>query len=113
MAEEKSFKQTPLERNITILLYLKKHEGEWKNKNEIATYSQGHGLHRKRLDEILDAFEQRELVIKQEAENPQARWEFKISERGKDVLQKYISLLHDPDMKFFAGVKRDKFDESD
>ena len=49
----KSFKQTPLERNISILLYLKKYDGEWKNKNEIATYSTGHGLNRKRLDEIL------------------------------------------------------------
>ena len=113
LVEEKLFKQTPLERNLTILLYLKKHDGIWKNKNEIATYSKGHGLHRKRLDEVLDGLVQRGLIVKQEADNPQAKWEYKIHDEGKEVLRKYIALLNDPTMKFVAGVKRDKFDELD
>jgi len=107
----KSFKQTPLERNISILLYLKKYDGEWKNKNEIATYSKGHGLNRKRLDEILEGLVERELIVEQEAKNPQAKWEYKITDSGKDVLAKYIAILNDPNMKFIAGVKRKKFDE--
>jgi len=111
VTEKDSFKQTPLERNLIILLYLKKHDGEWKNKNEIATYSGGPGLHRKRLDEVLDGFIERELIKKQGAKNPQAKWEYKITEIGKEVLTKYLALLNDPKMKFFAGVKREKFDE--
>ena len=109
----KSFKQTPLERNISILLYLKKYDGEWKNKNEIATYSTGHGLNRKRLDEILGGLVERELIVEQEAENPQAKWEYKINDSGKDVLAKYLAIFNDPNMKFVAGVKRKKFDEID
>jgi len=113
LVEEKSFKQTPLERNLTIILYLKKNDGDWKNKNEIATYSKGHGLQRKRLDDVLEGLTERGLIDKQEAVNPQAKWEYKITEKGKQVLGTYLALLSDPDMKFFAGVKRQKFDEFD
>ena len=113
LVEEKLFKQTPLERNLTIMIYLKKNDGNWKNKNEIATYSKGHGLQRKRLDEFLDGLLQRELIEKREADNPQAKFEYKITEGGKKVLRTYLELLNDPKMKFFAGVKKQKFDELD
>jgi len=113
VAEGKSFKQTPLERNMTILLYLKKFDGEWKNKNEIATYSKGHGLHRKRLDEFLEGLIERGLIVKQEASDPQAKWEYKISDEGKELLKKVLLMIADPKMKYFAGVKMQKFDELD
>ena len=113
MAEGKSFRQTPFERNTIILLYLKKHEGEWKNKNEIATYSKGHGLHKKRLDQVLEGMIEKELIIKQEANNPQAKWEYKITDEGKVLLKKVLVMLSDPKMKYFAGVKMQKFDELD
>lgn len=113
MAEGKSFRQTPLDRNLTILLYLKKHDGEWKNTNEIATYSKGHGLQRKRLDEVLEGLVEKGLLEKQPAENPQAKFEYKINGLGKDALRKYLVLLEDPAMKFVAGIKREKFDELD
>ena len=110
---KENFRQTPLDRNLTILLYLKKHDGEWKNTNEIATYSKGHGLHRKRLDDVLDGLLEKGLLDKQTAENPQAKFEYKINEVGKDILGKYLILLNDPAMKFVAGIKREKFDELD
>ena len=113
MAEGKSFRQTPLDRNLTILLYLKKFDGEWKNKNEIATYSKGHGLQRKRLDEVLEGLVEKGLLDKQEAENPQAKFEYKINDAGKDTLGKYLAILEDPAMKYVAGIKREKFDELD
>jgi len=113
VAEGKSFKQTPLERNMTILLYLKKFDGEWKNKNEIATYSKGHGLHRKRLDEFLEGLIERGLIVKQEASNPQAKWEYKISDEGKEFFKKLLLMTSDPKMKYLLGVKMKKFDELD
>lgn len=113
LVEEKSFRQTPLDRNLTILLYLKKHDGEWKNTNEIATYSGGHGLQRKRLEGVLDGLVEKGLFDKQPAENPQAKFEYKISDAGKETLRKYLILLDDPAMKFVAGIKREKFDELD
>ena len=108
-----SFRQTPLDRNLTILLYLKKYDGDWKNTNEIATYSKGHGLHRKRLEEVLEGLVEKELLEKQPAENPQAKFEYKINDSGKDTLRKYLIMLDDPKMKFVAGIKREKFDELD
>jgi len=113
VAEGNLFRQTPLDRNLTILLYLKKHDGEWKNKNEIATYSKGHGLQRKRLDEVLEGLVEKGLLDKQAAENPQAKFEYKINDVGKTTLKKYLILLEDPAMKFVAGIKREKFDELD
>ena len=113
MAEGKSFKQTILERNTIILLYLKKHEGEWKNKNEIATYSKVHGLHRKRLEQVLEGLIERGIIVKKEATNPQAKWEYKISDEGKVLLKKVLLMYSDSKMKYFAGVKMQKFDELD
>jgi len=111
LAEGNSFRQTPLDRNLTILLYLKKYDGDWKNTNEIATYSKGHGLQRKRLDGILEGLVEKGLLEKQPAENPQAKLEYKINERGKVTLQTYLTILEDPAAKFVAGIKREKFDE--
>jgi len=36
VAEGDSFKQTPADRNLAILRYLRKWDGDWKNKNEIS-----------------------------------------------------------------------------
>ena len=113
LVKEKSFRQTPLDRNLTILLYLKKHDGELKNTNEIATYSKGHGLQRKRLEGVLEGLVEKGLLDKQPAENPQAKFEYKINDAGKETLRKYLILLDDPAMKFVAGIKRKKFDELD
>jgi len=111
VVEGNSFRQTPLDRNLTILLYLKKYDGDWKNRNEIATYSKGHGLHRKRLDGVLEGLVEKGLLEKQPAENPQAKLEYKINDRGKVTLQTYLTILEDPAAKFVAGIKREKFDE--
>ena len=113
VAEGKSSKQTPLDRNLAILLYLKKYDGEWKNKNQIATFSQGPGLQRKRLDEVLEGLVEKGLLDKQPAENPQAKFEYKINDVGKNILGKYLVLFDDPAMKFVAGIKSEKFDELD
>ena len=113
VVEGKSFRQTPLDRNLTILLYLKKYDGDWKNTNEIATYSKGPGLQRKRLEEVLGGLVEKGLLEKQSAENPQAKFEYKINDLGKDTLGKYLVFLNDPATKFVAGIKREKFDELD
>jgi len=98
---------------MRILLYLKKFDGEWKNKNEIATYSKGPGLHRKRLDQALEGLIERGHIVKQEARNPQAKWEYKISDDGKEFLKKVLLMMKDPQMKSFFGVKMQKFEELD
>ena len=109
--ETQKSNQSPLERNINILVYLKKFDGDWKNTREISTYS-GKTMHRGRLEEVLDQLVTRELISKRDAENPQAKFEYKIIDKGKEILVKYLRILDDPDLKFIAGIKEDKkFDE--
>ena len=112
MGNTEKSSQSPLERNINILLYFKKFDGDWKNTREIATYSSKSAQNRGRLEDILERLVTRELILKRDAENPQAKFEYKILPKGKEVLLKYLRILNDPDLKLVSGIKEDKkFDE--
>jgi len=104
--------QPTVERNLNILLYLKKFDGDWKNTREIATYSSTAVQNRGRLEDILEQLVTRELISKRDAENPQARFEYKVLPKGKEILYKYLRILDDPDLKLVSGIKAEKkFDE--
>ena len=105
-------KSTSFEKNINILLYLKKWDGDWKNTQEIATYSNKVTLHRTRLEDDLDQLVTRELIVVRTAENPQAKFEYKILPKGKDILSAFLQFMNDPDIKHIAGIKENtQFDE--
>lgn len=109
--EGKSFKQTPADRNLAILRYLRKWDGDWKNKNEIGTHH-GVTINPKRLVPVLDELVERGLVEKRPSENPQARpWEYKITLLGKEKLEICESIVRDPTLKFVFGLKRKDTDE--
>jgi len=108
---KENFKQTAGDRNLAILRYLKKWDGDWKNKNEIATHH-GVTLNPARLVPILEEMEERGLIEKRPSENPQARpWEYKISILGKEKLQICEAQLQDPNLKFLFGYKRSNVDD--
>ena len=112
LGNTEKYSQSSGERNTYILLYLKKFDGDWKNTREIATYSGRSVQHRGRLEDILEQLVTRELILKRDAENPQAKFEYKISPKGKEKLSTYRILSNDPDLKFMLGIKEDtKFDE--
>jgi len=106
--ETEKSNQSILERNINILLYFKKSDGSWKNTRQISTYYSGTTLQRGRLEIILEQLVTRELISKREAENPQAKFEYQILNKGKEVLSTYLRILDNPDLKLIAGIKEDK-----
>ena len=105
-------KSTSLEKNIDILAYLKKHDGDWKNTREIATYSSKVVQNRKRLEPILEQLAIRELIFVQPAANPQAKFEYKILPKGKEKLIIFLQLMNDSDFRHIAGINENtQFDE--
>jgi len=110
VAKGDSFKQTPADRNLAILRYLRKW-GTWKNKNEIAKHH-GVTLNPARVVPILEEMAERGLIEKRPSENPQARpWEYKISNLGKEKLQICEAAAQDPHLKFMFGYKRSNVDD--
>ena len=105
-------KSSSFEKTLNILLYLKKSDGNWKNTREIATYSNKVTLHRTRLEDDLEQLVTRELIDVRTAENPQAKFEYKILPKGKDKLSAFLQFMNDPDIKHIAGIKENtQFDE--
>lgn len=104
---ERKFNQTPGDTNIAILGYLTK-VGTWMNLRQITTGTPGSDLNRERLRLILESFSKKGFVEIRESENPKAKFEYKITEKGKSVFQKCISF--DPDVKYLLGLKEFKED---
>ena len=105
-------KSTSLEKTINILVYLKKYDGDWKNTREIATYSSKVVQNRQRLEVDLERLAVRNLILKKNAVNPQAKFEYKILPKGKEKLIIFLQLMDDPDLRHIAGIKENiKFDE--
>ena len=105
-------KSTSLEKTINILAYLKKYDGDWKNTREIATYSSKVVQNRQRLEVDLERLAVRNLILKKNAVNPQAKFEYKILPKGKEKLIIFLQLMDDPDLRHIAGIKENiKFDE--
>ena len=100
------------EKIINILLYLKKSDGNWKNTREIQTNSTKVTQNRKRIEDDLQQLVTRELIHVRPAENPQAKFEYKILPKGKDKLSAFLQFMNDPDMQHITGMKGNThFDE--
>lgn len=104
---KKAHEQNPLVRDFLILAYLKKFSNDWKNKNEIAHHYGSHGLHRGRLDRILDNFIVKGFIEKKEADNPQAKWEYKITDTGISFVKKTADYFKDPIAGLMVGIPKD------
>tara|TARA_B110000881_G_scaffold39934_1_gene32410 strand:- start:131 stop:454 length:324 start_codon:yes stop_codon:yes gene_type:complete len=105
-------KSTSLEKTINILVYLKKYDGDWKNTREIATYSSKVVQNRQRLEVDLEQLAVRNLILKKNAVNPQAKFEYKILPKGKEKLIIFLQLMNDSDFRHIAGINENtQFDE--
>jgi DNA-binding HxlR family transcriptional regulator len=102
---ERKFNQTPGDTNIAILGYLSK-VGTWMNLRQITTGTPGSDLNRERLRLILESFAKKEFVEIRESQNPKAKFEYKITEKGKVAFLKCVSF--DPDVKYLLGLRDHK-----
>lgn len=99
---ERKFNQTPGDTNIAILGYLTR-VGTWMNLRQITTGTPGSDLNRERLRLILESFAKKGFVEIRDSQNPKAKFEYKITEKGKNVFLKCIGF--DPDVKYLLGLR--------
>lgn len=81
--------------------------GTWLNLRQITTGTPGSDLNRERLKKIIDGFVTKGFVETRDSENPKAKFEYRITDRGKMAFTKCISF--DPDIKFVLGLKDSEF----
>lgn len=81
--------------------------GTWLNLRQITTGTPGSDLNRDRLKKIIDGFIFKGFVETRESENPKAKLEYKITDKGKNAFRKCISF--DPDIKFVLGLQDTEF----
>ncbi len=74
------------------------------NLRQITTGTPGSDLNRDRLKKIIDGFIAKEFVEVRESENPKAKYEYKITDKGKETFTKCISF--EPDLRFVLGLQR-------
>jgi predicted transcriptional regulator len=103
LATERRFNQTPGDTNISILGYLKKN-GTWLNLRQITTGTPGSDLNRDRLKKIIDGFISKGFVEFRESENPKAKYEYRITDKGKETFIKCVSF--EPDLRFVLGLQK-------
>lgn len=106
LSAERRFNQTPGDTNISVLGYMTK-IGSWLNLRQITTGTPGSDLNRDRLKKIIDGFIEKGFLETRDSENPKAKLEYKISEKGKNAFMKCINF--DPDIKFVLGLKDTEF----
>lgn len=106
LSVERRFNQTPGDTNISVLGYMTK-IGSWLNLRQITTGTPGSDLNRDRLKKIIDGFIEKGFLETRESENPKAKLEYKISEKGKNAFMKCTNF--DPDIKFVLGLKDTEF----
>jgi predicted transcriptional regulator len=106
LSVEKRFNQTPGDTNISVLGYMTK-IGTWLNLRQITTGTPGSDLNRDRLKKIIDGFIEKGFVETRESENPKAKYEYKITDKGKNAFSKCINF--DPDLRFVLGLKETNF----
>lgn len=99
---ERKFNQTPGDTNIAILGYLTR-VGTWMNLRQITTGTPGSDLNRERLRLILDGFTKKGFIETRESQNPQAKFEYKITEKGKNTFLKCVTF--DSDVRAVLGIK--------
>jgi len=81
--------------------------GTWLNLRQITTGTPGSDLNRDRLKKIIDGFVEKGFVETRDSENPKAKLEYKITDKGKNAFRKCISF--DPDIKFVLGLQDTEF----
>jgi len=81
--------------------------GTWLNLRQITTGTPGSDLNRERLKIIIDGFIEKGFVETRESENPKAKFEYRITDIGKNTFSKCISF--EPDIKFVLGLKDSEF----
>jgi predicted transcriptional regulator len=81
--------------------------GTWLNLRQITTGTPGSDLNRDRLKKIIDGFIGKGFVETRESENPKAKLEYRITDKGKTAFTKCISF--DPDIRFVLGLKDTDF----
>jgi predicted transcriptional regulator len=99
---ERKFNQTPGDTNVAILGYLTK-VGTWMNLRQITTGTPGSDLNRERLRLILESFSKKGFVEIRESQNPKAKFEYKITEKGKNTFLKCTDF--DPDVRYVMGLR--------
>ena len=99
---ERKFNQTPGDTNVAILGYLTK-VGTWMNLRQITTGTPGSDLNRERLRLILESFSRKGFVEIRESQNPKAKFEYKITEKGKNTFLKCTDF--DPDVRYVMGLR--------
>lgn len=77
------------------------------NLRQITTGTPGSDLNRERLKKIIDDFIEKDFVDTRKSENPKAKFEYRITEKGKNTFSKCISF--EPDIKFVFGLKESEF----
>ncbi len=81
--------------------------GTWLNLRQITTGTPGSDLNRDRLKKIIDGFVEKGFVETRDSENPKAKYEYKITDKGKNAFSKCVNF--DPDMRFVLGLKETNF----
>jgi DNA-binding HxlR family transcriptional regulator len=99
---ERKFNQTPGDTNIAILGYMSK-VGTWLNLRQITTGTPGSDLNRERLRLILESFAKKGFIEMRESQNPKAKLEYKITEKGRNTFLKCTNF--DPDVKAVLGLR--------
>lgn len=99
---ERKFNQTPGDTNVAILGYLTR-VGTWMNLRQITTGTPGSDLNRERLRLILESFSKKGFVEIRESQNPKAKFEYKITEKGKNTFLKCTEF--DPDVRYVMGLR--------
>jgi len=99
---ERKFNQTPGDTNVAILGYLTK-VGTWMNLRQITTGTPGSDLNRERLRLILESFAKKGFVEIRESQNPKAKFEYKITEKGKGTFLRCVEF--DPDVRYVIGLR--------
>ncbi|HXG73297.1 MAG TPA: hypothetical protein VNK44_00565 [Candidatus Nitrosotenuis sp.] len=99
---ERKFNQTPGDTNIAILGYMSK-VGTWLNLRQITTGTPGSDLNRERLRLILENFAKKGFIETRDSQNPKAKLEYKITEKGRNTFLKCTSF--DPDVKAVLGLR--------
>ncbi|MEE8178347.1 MAG: hypothetical protein V3T63_00025 [Nitrosopumilaceae archaeon] len=77
------------------------------NLRQITTGTPGSDLNRERLKKIIDDFVEKSFVETRKSENPKAKFEYRITEKGKNTFSKCINF--EPDIKFVFGLKESEF----
>lgn len=73
------------------------------NLRQITTGTPGSDLNRERLRLILESFSKKGFVEIRESQNPKAKFEYKITVKGKNTFLKCTDF--DPDVRYVMGLR--------